>query len=256
MDLGLRGKTALITGSTKGIGAASAIAFAREGAHVWINGRSQASVDAALEALRAAVPEGRIEGVAADVGEAAGIEALVRALPDVDVLVNNAGIFEPQPFAEISRASWLRFYEVNVLSGVGLTQHHLPRMIARGWGRVVFVSSESALCTPVEMIHYGMTKTAQLAVARGAAETCKGTRVTVNSVLPGPTASEGVEDFVKAIGVTEERFFAEARPTSIAQRFATPQEVGDFITFVASERAAMINGAALRVDGGTARVVF
>lgn len=256
MDLGLTGKRVLVTGSTKGIGLATAVSFAREGAKVWINGRNQAAASAGLERLRQQVPGADAAAIIGDVGTEAGIQEVLRQLPDVDVLVNNAGMFEPTEFAAITREAWLRFFEVNVLSGARLTQLYLPRMIERNWGRVVFVSSESGISTPVEMVHYGMTKTAQLAVSRGAAETCKGTRVTVNSVLPGPTASEGVKDFVDALGISEEQFFQEARPSSIAQRFSKPEEVGDFIVFVSSERASMINGAALRVDGGTAKVVF
>ena len=256
MELGLVGKIVLVTGSTKGIGLKTAELFLKEGAKVWLNGRSEASVAAGKKALLAAVPSGSVSTVVGDVGTEAGLAAVTAALPTVDVLVNNAGIFKPEEFTSIPRASWLRMFEVNVLSGALLTQHYLPRMIARNWGRVIFVSSESALNIPQEMVHYGMTKTAQLAVARGAAETCRGTRVTVNSVLPGPTLSDGVDTFVKELGLTEAKFFKEARPTSIAQRFATTEEIGNMIVFVASERASMVNGAALRVDGGTAKVVF
>ena len=256
MKLGLEQKKVLVTGSTKGIGFATAESFLKEGAEVWINGRSQASVDEALKALKGKYPNAQSHGIVADVGAEAGIQKVVRELPFVDVLVNNAGIFIPETFSEISRDSWLKLFEVNVLSGARLTQAYLPKMIQKNWGRIVFVSSESAISIPVEMVHYGMSKTAQLAVARGAAETTKGTNVTVNSVLPGPTASEGVQTFVEQIDMTEKRFFTEARPSSIAQRFAKPEEVADLITYVSSERAAMINGAALRVDGGTAKVVF
>lgn len=256
MKLGLQAKRVLITGSTKGIGYATAQSFLREGAHVWINGRSQSAVDAAVDALRKEFSDGAVRGVAADVGTAAGVAQLIAALPAVDVLVNNAGIFKPEAFTAIAREEWLRFFEVNVLSGAQLTQHYLPGMLERDWGRVIFVSSESAISTPAEMVHYGMTKTAQLAVSRVAAEMCRGRNVTVNSVLPGPTASEGVRDFVSELGVSEEQFFATARPSSIAQRFATSEEVADMIVFTASARAAMVNGAALRVDGGTAKVVF
>jgi NAD(P)-dependent dehydrogenase (short-subunit alcohol dehydrogenase family) len=197
-----------------------------------------------------------VRGAVGDVGTAAGIEALKSAVPQVDILVNNAGIFKPEVFSEIPRDSWLKMFEVNVLSGAQLTQHYLPKMIQKNWGRVIFISSESAISIPEEMVHYGMSKTAQLAVARGAAETCKGTRVTVNSVLPGPTFSDGVETFLGELGMTEDKFFKEARPSSINKRFAKPAEVADFVVFVASERASMVNGAALRVDGGTAKVVF
>lgn len=255
MDLQLNGKTVLITGSAKGIGLAMAESFAKEGAQVWINGRTAASIETAIGELKARGVSG-IRGAAGDVGTEAGIDALKTAIPQVDILVNNAGIFKPEEFSEISRESWMRIFEVNVLSGARLTQHYLPKMIKKNWGRVIFISSESAISIPQEMVHYGMSKTAQLAVARGAAETCKGTNVTVNSVLPGPTLSDGVGTFLGELGMTEEKFFKEARPSSINQRFAKPSEVADFVVFVASGRASMVNGAALRVDGGTAKVVF
>lgn len=255
MDLKLKDKTALITGSTKGIGLAMAESFAKEGANVWINGRSQASIDTAINELKSRGITG-IQGAVGDVGTEAGIQAVQTAIQQVDVLVNNAGIFKPEEFADIPRESWLKMFEVNVLSGARLTQHYLPKMIKKNWGRVIFISSESAISIPEEMVHYGMSKTAQLAVARGAAETCKGTSVTVNSVLPGPTFSDGVETFLGQLGMDEKTFFKEARPSSINQRFAKTEEVADFVVFVASEKAAMINGSALRVDGGTAKVVF
>lgn len=255
MDLQLKGKKVLVTGSAKGIGLKTAEVFLKEGAEVWVNGRSADSVSKALDALRKA-GETDVHGVVGDVGTEAGIKSITEALPDADVLVNNAGIFRPEPFAEISRESWLEMFEVNVLSGARLTQFYLPRMIKRNSGRVIFISSESALSTPEEMVHYGMSKTAQLAVARGAAETCRGTRVTVNSVLPGPTLSDGVGTFVKELGITEKDFFQKARPSSIAQRFATTEEVANLVVFVAGEGASMINGASLRVDGGTAKIVF
>lgn len=253
MDLHLKGKKVLVTGSAKGIGFKTAETFLKEGAEVWINARSQSSVDKALDALK---KTGTVHGIAADVGTEAGIQTLTKTLPAVDILVNNAGIFRPEPFAEIPRESWIEMFEVNVLSGARLTQFYLPGMIKRNWGRVIFISSESALSIPEEMVHYGMSKTAQLAVARGAAETCRGTRVTVNSVLPGPTMSDGVEVFVKELGITEKDFFQKARPSSIAQRFSTTEEVANLVVFVAGEGASMINGASLRVDGGTAKVVF
>lgn len=256
MKLGLENKTVLITGSTKGIGYAAAESFLREGATVWINGRTADSVNPALSSLKAKFPEARIHALIADVGTETGVKKVRETLTEVDILVNNAGIFKPEEFTKIPRESWLKMFEVNVLSGAQLTQHFLPKMIQKNWGRVLFISSESSISTPAEMVHYGMSKTAQLAVSRGAAETCKGTNVTVNSILPGPTSSEGVQTFVKELGITEKRFFTEARPSSIAQRFARPDEVADFIVFVSSERAAMINGAALRVDGGTTKTVF
>jgi len=263
MDLGLQGKRALVTGSTAGIGWATARALAVEGAEVTLNGRTEDRVRAAVEGLRREVPAARAHGVAADLSTAAGCAVLIANVPELDVLVNNMGIFEPKPFAEITDADWLRFFETNVLSGVRLARHYVGGMRARNWGRIVFVSSESALQIPTEMIHYGVTKTAQLAVARGLAETLQGTGVTVNSVLPGPTASEGVGAFVAQLAeargtdatTVERDFFATARPSSIIHRFATPAEVAAMITFVCSAQASAITGAALRVDGGVVRAI-
>ena len=264
MDLGLRGRRALVTGSTLGIGFAAARQLAAEGAAVVVNGRSAERVDEAVGRLRAAVPGADVQGIAADLGTADGCARVTAAIPDLDVLVNNLGIFEPKPFEQIPDADWLRFFEVNVLSGVRLARHYLPGMRARDWGRIVFVSSESAVQIPVEMIHYGMTKTAQLAVARGLAESTAGSGVTVNSVLPGPTASEGVATFVgqmaESRGVDfatmEREFFAQARPSSLLQRFATPDEAAAMIVYVCSARASATNGAALRVDGGVVRSIL
>jgi NAD(P)-dependent dehydrogenase (short-subunit alcohol dehydrogenase family) len=263
MNLGIEGKRALVTGSTVGIGFAVARSLAREGARVILNGRTQGRVDAAVAAIRAELPAAHIGGVAADLGTAAGCEDVIDQVPAVEILVNNVGIFEPKPFEEIPDEDWIRFFEVNVLSGIRLTRHYLPEMRRRNWGRVVFVSSESAVQIPTEMIHYGMTKTAQLAIARGLAETLAGTNVTVNSVLPGPTSSEGVGAFVadlaaaRGVGAAEvERdFFATARPSSILQRFATPDEVAAMIVFVCGEPASATTGAALRVDGGVVRAI-
>lgn len=264
MDLGLTDKAVLVTGSTAGIGLAVAIAFAREGARVCVNGRTAERVEAARAQVVAAVPGADVQGVAADVSTAAGATSLCDALPDVDVLINNAGWFEPRPFAEITDGEWLRMLDTNLLSGVRLSRHHLPRMLARGWGRIVFVSSESAVQIPSEMIHYGVSKTAQVAVARGMAELTAGTRVTVNSVLPGPTMSEGVGRFVgelaRARGVdaatVEREFFSTARPTSLLERFTTPAEVASMIVYTASEAASATNGAALRCDGGVVRAIL
>lgn len=264
MDLGLRGKRALVTGSTAGIGFAAARQLAAEGAHVVVNGRTDERVQAAARRIEDYVPGAVVQGVAADLGTAEGADRLIREVPDVDVLVNNVGIFAPQAFEQITDADWLRFFETNVLSGVRLSRAYLPGMRERDWGRIVFVSSESAVQIPAEMIHYGMTKTAQVAVARGLAETTAGTGVTVNSVLPGPTASEGVGTFVKDLarerGVDfaemEREFFTSARPSSLLRRFGTPDEAAAMIVYVCSERASATNGAALRVDGGVVRAIL
>lgn len=257
MNLQLQGKRALVTGSTAGIGLAIATDLAREGADVIVNGRTQQRVDAAMKSSGAA------HGIAADLGTESGAQAVFARFPEVDILVNNLGIFEPKPFEEIPDGDWRRFFEVNVLSGVRLSRHYIGPMKRQNWGRIVFISSESGLQIPAEMIHYGMTKTAQLAVSRGLAETTKGTAVTVNSVLPGPTASEGVTEFVgqmakaRAAGrdAVERDFFQNVRPTSLIQRFATSEEVAALVAFVCSPRAAAINGAALRADGGVVRTM-
>ncbi|HET8609471.1 MAG TPA: SDR family oxidoreductase [Burkholderiales bacterium] len=263
MDLQLDGKTAFISGSTAGIGFAAALRLAREGARVVVNGRTQARVDDAVRRIKQAVPDAKVSGVAADLGSAAGVDAVVRKVPEVDVLVNNVGIFEPKAFEEITDADWLRFFETNVMSGVRLSRAWLPGMKAKNWGRILFVSSESAVNIPVEMIHYGVTKTAQLAVARGLAEAVAGSAITVNSILPGPTASEGVETFVSQLAnergidaaAMEKEFFATARPSSLLKRFIEPDEVANLIAYIASPLAAATNGAALRVDGGVVRSV-
>ena len=263
MDLRLGGKRALVSGSTAGIGLAIAAELAREGARVVVNGRTEARVAEAVRAVGAVAPGAEVSGVAADLGTAAGCDRLLARVTEVEVLVKNLGIIEAKPFAEIDDADWVRFLEVNVLSGVRLSRHHLPRMLARGWGRVLFISSESALQIPTEMIHYGMTKTAQLALARGMAELTRGTAVTVNSILAGPTRSEGVGQFVESLArqqgrpaaEVEREFFRAARPTSLLQRFAATEEVAALVAFVASERASAVNGAALRVDGGVVRSI-
>ena len=263
MDLGLDGKTVLVTGSTAGIGFAAARRFAAEGASVIVNGRTTARVVEAVAKIIEAVPGSRVRGVAADVSSEAGTRELTEAVADVDVLVNNAGIFEPKPFEDIPDADWLRFFETNVMSGIRLSRHYLRGMLARNWGRIVFVSSESALQIPVEMIHYGMTKTAQLAVARGLAERTRGTGITVNSVLPGPTKSEGVGEFVKALAKgqakseadVEKDFFVHARPSSLIGRFATTDEIANMIVYTASACASATTGASLRVDGGVLRSI-
>jgi len=261
MKIDLTGKTALVTGSTAGIGQAIAAGLAAAGANVVINGRKQETVNKAVAALEGA--GGKVCGVAADVSTAEGCNALVASVRNVDILVNNAGIFEPKPFFDVTDADWMRFYEVNVMSGVRLSRAYMPGMIERNWGRILFISSESGLQIPKEMIHYGMTKTAQLAIARGLAEVSAGTGVTVNSVLPGPTRSDGVEDFLKAMAADAGKspddmardFVATHRPTSLLQRFATVEEVANMVVYAASKEASATNGAALRVDGGVVRSI-
>jgi len=263
MDLKLKDRLALVSGSTAGIGLAIAEALAREGARVIVNGRKQAAVDAVVDRLRVEIG-GDIEGFAGDLTQAADAEALAQRFPNVEILVNNLGIFEPKPFEDIPDADWTRFFEANVLSGVRMARLYLPAMRQAGWGRIIFISSESALQIPVEMIHYGMTKTAQIAVARGLAEAVAGTGITVNSVLPGPTRSRGVEDFVEALAGSEGKsfeafeteFFEKVRPTSLIKRFATPEEVASLVAYVASPLASATTGAALRVDGGVVKSAF
>jgi NAD(P)-dependent dehydrogenase (short-subunit alcohol dehydrogenase family) len=263
MDLQLKGKLALVTGSTVGIGFAIAEGLAREDATVIVNGRSEDRAAKAVKNIRTKIPDAKVDAFVADLSTAEGFEALQSAYPEVDVLVNNLGIFNPQPFEEISDDEWRRFFEVNVLSGVRLSRHYLPRMKKKGWGRIVFISSESALQIPVEMIHYGFTKTAQLAISRGLAESTIGTGVTVNSVLPGPTASEGVTEFVGKLASQtnqtasefEKFFFEKVRPSSLLQRFETPEEVANLVVYICSPLASATNGAALRVDGGVLRSI-
>ena len=262
MNLELADKLALVSGSTKGIGLAIATSLAREGARVIVNGRTVAGVTAAAAAIQAAVPAARLEPFAADLADEAGVAALTKHFPALDILVNNLGIFEPKPFAQIPDADWRWFFEVNVLSGVRLSRAYFPGMRAQNWGRIVFISSESGLQIPAEMIHYGMTKTAQIAVARGLAELTAGTGVTVNSVLPGPTRSDGVDEFVKQLSggrpfaEFEKEFFEKVRPSSLLRRFATTEEVANLVTYVCSPLSAATNGAALRVDGGVVRSAF
>jgi NAD(P)-dependent dehydrogenase (short-subunit alcohol dehydrogenase family) len=262
MNLRLSGKLALISGSSKGIGLAIATGLAREGAQVIINGRSAESVQSALARVRETTPEGKLEGFAGDLTDPTAVGKLVNRFPAVDILINNLGIFEPKPFEKIPDEDWRRFFDVNVLSGVRLSRAYLEGMKQRNWGRIVFISSESAVQIPVEMIHYGMTKTAQLAVSRGLAESCAGTGVTVNAVLPGPTRSEGVDEFVnqisggKPFAEFEKEFFASVRPSSLLKRFATTEEVANLVVYVCSPLSAATNGAALRVDGGVVRACF
>jgi NAD(P)-dependent dehydrogenase (short-subunit alcohol dehydrogenase family) len=252
-----------VTGSTAGIGYAIASLFAQEGASVVVNGRSQRRVDQAVKRIQTESKNAQVRGVSADLGTREGVNLLFRDVPEVDILVNNLGIFEPKPFADITDEDWLRFFEVNVLSGVRLSRFYLPQMLQKNWGRIVFLSSESAINTPVEMIHYGVTKTAQLALARGLAEMTAGSAVTVNSVLPGPTRSEGVarfvQDMAKGQGTDEARieaeFFRTVRPSSLLKRFETPEEVAAMVVYVCSPLASATNGSALRVDGGVVRSI-
>jgi NAD(P)-dependent dehydrogenase (short-subunit alcohol dehydrogenase family) len=263
MDLELKGKVAFVSGSTAGIGLAIATRMAREGADVVINGRTEERVRVALSQIKKDARNVDVRGIAADLGDAQGCAEVVRQLPRVDILINNVGIFEPKPFEQISDADWEKFFAVNVMSGVRLGRAYLPDMKQRNWGRIVFISSESGLQIPAEMIHYGMTKTAQLAIARGLAETCEGTNVTVNSVLPGPTASEGVTEFVSNLATQqkmsaaefEKQFFKNARPSSILKRFIEPDEIANVVAFVCSPLASAITGAAVRADGGVVRAI-
>jgi len=264
MDLNLKNKTALISGSTAGIGFAIAERLAREGARVIINGRTEKRVAFAIQSLHRNVPHATIEGIPGDLGHKKGCAALVRRLRDVDILVNNLGIFEPKSFEDIADDDWLRLFEVNVMSGVRLSRAYLAGMKKRNWGRIIFVSSESAVQIPAEMIHYGMTKTAQLAIARGLAENCAGTNVTVNSVLAGPTASEGVTEFIGKLAADkkispaefEKEFFQHMRPTSLVKRFLKPEEIAATVTFLCSPEASAITGAALRADGGVIKAIL
>jgi NAD(P)-dependent dehydrogenase (short-subunit alcohol dehydrogenase family) len=259
MDLQLKDKLAVVSGSTAGIGYAIAEALAKEGARVVINGRTQAAVTEAASKI-----DRGVEGFAGDLSDAAKASELARKYPDVDILVNNLGIFEAKPFEDIPDEDWRRFFDVNVLSGVRLARAFLPGMKRRDWGRIIFISSESGIQIPAEMVHYGMTKSAQLSVSRGIAETLAGTRVTCNCVLPGPTQSRGVTDFVDQVAKTtnvstarvQKEFFERVRPTSLLRRFITPEEVGALVAFVASPLAAATNGAALRVDGGVVKSAF
>ncbi|KQV80039.1 SDR family oxidoreductase [Rhizobium sp. Root1220] len=257
MNLDLERKTALVTGSTAGIGLEIARTLAVEGANVIVAGRNRDKLDAAVASIRASGGK-EVSGVVADAATEAGASEIVKAVPAVDILVNNLGIYEIKPFAEIDDNEWRRYFDTNVLSGVRLARAYFDGMLKRNWGRVIFVSSESGLMTPGDMIHYGMTKTAQLAISRGLAEQTKGTAVTVNSVLPGPTQSEGIVDFLKGLSTkpnasaaeAEAEFFAKHRATSLLQRLIDPQEVANLVAYVASPLSSATNGASLRVDGG------
>jgi NAD(P)-dependent dehydrogenase (short-subunit alcohol dehydrogenase family) len=264
MDLKLTGKKALISGSTAGIGYAIASRFLAEGASVILNGRTRESVNHAIAELKASHPNADVSGVAADLAKADDINRLLSEVPEVDILINNTGIFEPKAFADIPDEDWFRFFEINVLSGIRLSRHYFPKMLEKNWGRVIFISSESGVFIPDEMIHYGMTKTAQLAVSRGMAELTKGTAVTVNAILPGPTKSKGVGQFIEDLATSgnkstadvEREFFKDMRPTSLIQRFASVQEVADTVVYYSSPLASATNGAAIRVEGGLVKSII
>src|SRR5882757_8239234 len=264
MNLQLAGKSALVTGSTAGIGFAIARTLAREEASVVITGRTQNRVNAAVKTIQQEMGDTRVSGIAADLATTEGSAKCIEAVPTVDILVNNLGVYEPKPFEQITDDDWHTIIEVNFMSGVRLSRHYLSRMKAANWGRIIFISSESAINIPVEMIHYGVTKTMQVALARGLAETTLGTALTVNSVLAGPTRSEGVEKFLIDMARTknvtpeeiEKEFFHTARPGSLLQRFATTDEVAALVAFIASPLSSAINGAALRAEGGVVRSIF
>ncbi|GAB3990576.1 SDR family oxidoreductase [Spirosoma daeguense] len=264
MDLKIKDKIAFISGSTAGIGYAIAKRLLEEGAQVIINGRTEQSVNQAVADLAALNSEYKVSGIPADFSKSAEVDNLLAQLPDIDILINNAGIFEPKPFVEIPDNDWFRLFEVNVMSGIRLSRHVFPKMLAKNWGRIIFISSESAVFIPEEMIHYGMTKTAQLAVSRGLAQLTKGTDVTVNSILPGPTKSKGVgtflEDLSKAgntsVNEVEKDFFTNMRPTSLLQRFASVEEVADTVAYYVSSLASATNGASIRVEGGLIKSIL
>lgn len=264
MDLKLVDKKAFISGSTAGIGFAIAKRFLVEGATVIINGRSKESVDKAIADLKSESGSDKVTGIPADFSKVDEVDKLLKALPEVDILINNIGIFEPKAFEKIPDEDWFKFFEINVTSGIRLARQFFPKMLAKNWGRIIFISSESAVFIPDEMIHYGMTKTAQIAVARGLAELTKGSNVTVNSVLPGPTKSKGVGKFIvdmsdssgKPVQKVEEEFFQDMRPSSLIQRFATVEEVADTVVYYSSPLASATNGAAIRVEGGLVKSII
>lgn len=264
MDLKLSDKVAFVSGSTAGIGLAIAKRLLIEGAQVIINGRTQHGIDEVIHALKSEIPQAKVSGIAADFSKVEEVNKLIQALPEIDILINNAGIFEPKAFVDIPDEDWFRFFEVNVMSGIRLARHIFPTLLKKNWGRIIFISSESGVFIPDEMIHYGMTKTAQLAVSRGLAELTKGTNVTVNAILPGPTKSKGVGTFIEdlskanntSIEEVEKDFFKNMRPTSLIQRFASVEEVADTVAYYVSPLASATNGAAIRVEGGLIRSII
>jgi NAD(P)-dependent dehydrogenase (short-subunit alcohol dehydrogenase family) len=262
MDLRLQDKSALVSGSTKGIGFAAAALLAAEGARVIVNGRTETAVKEAIAAIRETAPKANVDGFAGDLSAAGPTAELVRRFPAVDILVNNLGIFERKPFEQIADEDWQRFFDVNVMSGVRLSRAYLPGMKQRNWGRIVFISSESGIQIPPDMVHYGMTKTAQLAISRGLAENCVGTNVTVNAVLPGPTLTHGNKAAIarrapgKPLAEVEKEFFQVHRPTSLLKRYAAPEEVATLVAYVCSPLSSATNGAALRVEGGVVKACF
>jgi NAD(P)-dependent dehydrogenase (short-subunit alcohol dehydrogenase family) len=264
MDLKIHNKIALITGSTQGIGFATAKKLCEEGVNVIINGRSKEKVEIAVKKLKEEFPQVKVMGIEADLKDNEGCNKLISAIPHIDILINNLGIFEPKEFEDISEKEWLHMFNVNVMSGVRLSQHYLSSMIKQDWGRIIFISSESAIQIPKEMIHYGMTKTAQISVSRGIAELTKGTNVTSNSILVGPSKSEGVMTFINDLAKQnnqtpkelEKDFFEHVRPTSLIKRFANVEESANMIVYTASALSSATNGAILRVDGGVIQSAF
>lgn len=261
MDLQLQGKTALVTGSTAGIGFAIATLLAKEGATVAINGRAEPRVKQAIQEIKASNPNAHLIAAPADLSKQEDVLGLIHQVPKVDILINNAGFYEAKSFFDISDQDWLTMFDVNVMSGIRLSRHYLKAMFEKNWGRIIFISSESGLQIPKEMVHYGMSKTAQLAVARGMAEITEGTNITVNSVLPGPTSSEGVTQFVKELGQKqnktpeqiEKEFFETVRPSSLIKRFTSSEEIANMVAFLCSPLSSATNGASVRVDGGIVR---
>lgn len=264
MNLKLEGKKALVTGSTAGIGYAIAKSLAQEGTHVIINGRKPKDVEQMVQQLKSETDNQNITGIAADFAQKDQIDALINQIPNLDILVNNVGIFNEVDFENISDDEWFEMFEVNVMSGVRLSRHYFPKMMAKNEGRIIFISSESALNIPTEMVHYGFSKTAQLALSRGLARLSKGSNVTVNAVLPGPTMSRANEKNLKQTAQEQgssmsqviDQFFEERRPTSLIQRFADSEEVANMVTYIASPLSSATNGAALRVDGGVANYII